>query len=299
MDKTRANTPATTCFLTVVNSKKDERQAQFLIRSLRSFGGPLQDCPFWVFAPQGMAFDVFPNMGNTSVVSLEMDGSYRQYILAEKVFACAQAETMVRPDIRSLVWLNLDCLVVNPPVLFDLEASQDAALRPVHVKNIGLLASEDLDDYWKTVYQITGVETIPYTVKSVVDSRVLRPYFNTHCFSINPTKGKLQAWRNTFTLLVADKEFQDGPCKDDLHRLFLHQAVFSALILKSLEKDRIRFLPLEYSYPLHLQNRLPAPRRIQRFDQLVCAVYEEPEYLEETGVQELLKTWLAANQFSG
>jgi hypothetical protein len=45
----------------------------------------------------------------------------------------------------TLVWLDLGCLVVQPPVLFELGSQYGAALRLVHIRNVGMPA-EALND---------------------------------------------------------------------------------------------------------------------------------------------------------
>lgn len=287
---------ASVIFLAVVNSKQEERQARLLIESLRAFGGELRDCPVWIFQPGTERLDGFGRLGDVSLLPLEIEAPYRRYELADKVFACARAEELAGPEVSSLVWTNLDCLIVNPPVLFALDSTCDAALRPVHIRNVGSPANEPLDDYWQAVYQETGVERIPYTVESFVDAQTIRPYYNTHCFSINPAKGILQAWREHFKSLVIDEAFQAGPCRDERHQVFLHQVVLSALIMKTLDQERLRWLPAAYSYPLHLQPDLPASRRIHSLNRMVCVVFEEADKLDQVEAEEPLKKWLAAHK---
>lgn len=38
-------------FITLVRSAEEEQRAHLLIESLRAFGGPLCNCPVWVFLP--------------------------------------------------------------------------------------------------------------------------------------------------------------------------------------------------------------------------------------------------------
>ncbi len=296
MDTTFSETAKTTQFLMVVNSPGEEQQARLLIESLRAFGGPLQDSSVWVFTLGTAPLKALAGVGNTACFPLSIEAPFRQYELADKVFACAKAEELAGPAVGSLVWLNLDCLIINPPILFDLAPPYAAALRPVHLRNVGSPAQAPLDDYWQTIYRAVGVERATYTVESFVDAQCLRPYFNTHCFSINPALGLLQAWREQFKALVTDGAFQAGPCRDELHQVFLHQAVLSGLIMKALAPARLRMLPPDYSYPLHLQPQIPAARRVHCLNQLVCAVYEEMDPADEVEIQEPLKSWLALHQ---
>ncbi len=295
MNKTYSDHPVR--YLTVVNSKEEAHQANLLISSLRRFGGRLgENCAVWLFLTDMKLSKDFSDGRDITLFPLEIDPDFRHYPLVEKVFACAQAEEMTGTEDRSLVWLNLDCLIINPPVLFELDGHYDAAFRPVHIRNVGSLASEPLDVYWQTVYQMVGIDRVPYTVESFVDTQIIRPYFNTHCFSINPKKGILKSWRECFTKLLLDKEFQTFSCQDDLHQIFLHQVVLSALVTKSVEQKRICLLPPGYSYPLHLQEKLPVSKRAKSLNQLVCLVYEDTTLLDGIDIQEPVISWLRNNR---
>jgi hypothetical protein len=279
-----------TCFVPLVGSADEEASARLL--------GLLGECAVWVFAldPDRVS-RALSGMEGVSCLPLAMDPELR-YPFAVKVQVCAQAEALAADEVRSLVWVTTQCLIVNPPVLFDLPASFDAAFRPVHIQNIGSLASEPLDNYWSEVYRAVGMDDTSRTVESFVDSRELRPYLNTHLFAIDPSQGLCQTWLQLFREMVADKAFQSGPCQDQLHRIFLHQAILSALVTKRLEWQRICLLPPEYSYPLHLHPEVSAVRRSQSLGDLVCPVYEGvyryPETLNGLPVQEPLKSWLMA-----
>jgi hypothetical protein len=279
-------------YLTVANSTEDMRQATLLLESLRRFGGEPGQCPVWLFSTRMDLAGDFSGLGELTLLPLEIDPAYRSYPIADKVAACAQAEAMAGAEVCALVWLNLDCLVINPPELFELGTDYDAAFRPVHIQNVGSPASQPLDGYWQTVYQAVGIDDSPYAVESFVDAQTIRPYYNTHCFSINPARGVLQAWRDIFAALVLDKEFQARFCADDRHQIFLHQVVLSALLVKSIEFKRLRVLTPDYSYPLHLQAKLPVAKRAQSLNRVVCMVYEDTTLLNQIEIQEPMLSWL-------
>ena len=191
-----------------------------------------------------------------------------------------------------MVWLSPSCLIVRPPALFDLAPPLEAAFRTVHHRNIGPPAEEPLDDFWEGVYHSVDLDDAPYTIESFADRCNIRPYFNTHCFSIDPDKGLCGAWAARFEELVADRDLQEGPCQDPLHRIFLHQAVLSALVARELPREHLRLLPPEYSYPLHMHGQVPPARRAGSLNELVCAVYEEDLCLDGISVYEPLRSWL-------
>jgi len=282
-----------TCFLIMFRSAEGERLARVVIDSLRAFGGPLRGCRVWAFVLDlDRAPHALPGMEAIQRFPLVVNEKYRAYPFVDKVQAYAKAEEMAGEEIRSLVWLSLDCLVVNPPLLFDLGASHDAAFRPVHHRNVGSLAHEPPDRFWQAVYRTLGIGDMPHTVESFVDSQALRPYFNTHCFAFNPAKGLGRAWWRCFQAMVADEAFQAGPCRDELHRVFLHQAILSTLAAKLLDWKRVRLLPPEYNYPLNLLSQMPPDRRAPALNGLVNAVYEDAFPWDEIAVEEPLRSWL-------
>jgi hypothetical protein len=288
-----------TRFLILFRSEAGERLARTVVESLRTFGGPLRDSEVWAFVldPERVSH-ALPNIEGIQRFPLTVQEEYR-YPFAEKVYACAQAEEMAGPEVRSLVWLSLDCLIINPPLLFDLGSECDVAFRPVHHRNIGSPAHEPLDDFWQGIYRALGVDDLPYAVESFADGQILRPYLNTHCFAWNPATGLGRAWWNHFKALARDDTFQAGPCRDELHQIFLHQAILSTLVPKVLDWERVRLLPPEYNYPLNLLSEMPPDRRAPTLNRLVNAVYEDAFPWGEIEVQEPLRSWLQERMSGG
>ncbi|OGO21004.1 MAG: hypothetical protein A2Z14_12615 [Chloroflexi bacterium RBG_16_48_8] len=66
-----------------------------------------------------------------------------------------------------------------------------------------------------------------------------------------------------------------------------------------LEWERIRILPSEYRYPLHLHQEVPSDFRPLSLNSQVCPVYEgfyqHPDTLNGLEDHEPLRTWLLAN----
>jgi len=283
---------------TLVQSDTGYRHARLLIESLRVYGGPLSACPVWVFWLDSLgAPEAYPGLENVRFVPLHLPEELDGVFFGAKVYACAIAERRAKEETRSLVWLNSQCLIVNPPVLFDLGPTVDAAFRPVHIQNVGLTVQEPLDEFWGGIYRAVGLADTPLAVESFLGTQRLRPYWNTHLFSIDPALGMLNRWLEVFTTMARDPAFMSGPCQDVDHRVFLHQAILSALLTKWLDWRRMRILPPEYSYPLHFHHRVLQARRPQALNSQVCPVYEEafryPDTLNGLQALEPLSTWLA------
>lgn len=286
-----------TVFVILVSTPRGRSHARLLIESIRAFGGSLSQSPIWLFeAGQQMdSEDMYEGL-DVDVHPLTVPDSVKQNWFAGKVCACAQAEELAASNVQTLIWMSSNCLVIQPPVLFELGSSFDAALRPVHIRNIGCLASDPLDAFWERVYQAVGLDDVQATVESFVDDQRLRAYYNSHAFAINPSIGLMRQWYETFEVLVGDEAFQAGACQDELHQIFLHQAVLSALIPTLLELDRIRMLPPDYNYPYNLQGQVPAHKRAAALNELVCIAYEDrllnPDEVKDIDIHEPLRAWL-------
>ena len=92
------------------------------------------------------------------------------------------------------------------------------------------------------------------------------------------------------------RAFQSNACQDELYRIFLHQAVLSALTVTLLGPDRIRLLPPDYSYPYNLHSSVPPERRARALNDLVCIAYEDrpldPRVVSDIQIDEPLRSWL-------
>jgi hypothetical protein len=284
---------------------QQERNARLQVNSLRTFGGRMSGCPVQVYYPDLAAADqeAWQGLENVHLVPLGEVHAPR-YWFSLKAHVGARAEEWAGPEVQTLVWLAPENLIVQPPLLFDLAASDHtppykAAFRTVHHSNVGSPADQPLDAFWAAVYRSVGLDEALYTTRSFIDDRELRPYWNTHCFAVDPALGLLQAWREGFRALVDDADFQSGPCRDVAHQVFLHQAVLCALLTRELTVEQVRALPPEYSYPLHMHDQVPPTLQAKTLNQLVCAVYEDVLPLEGLVVHEPLRSWLEQRRNSG
>lgn len=286
-----------TVFLTLVRSPRERSCARVLIESIRSFGGTLSHCPIWLFEadPQWAPCNSLESM-DVQVFSLIVPDTVRRFYFADKVCACAKAEEMVTSAVQSLIWIDPACLIVRPPLLFGLDQTFDAAVRPVHIRNVGLSPTVPLDGFWKKIFMKVGVHDTEATVETFIDGQRIRSYFNSHAFATNPSKGLLRRWSECFEALVCDEEYQKGICQDQARQIFLHQAVWSALLVTSLDPKRIRLLPPDYNYPYNLHQSVPLDRRVDTLNDLVCIAYEDrsldPSLVDDIDIHEPLRSWL-------
>lgn len=290
-----------TVFMTIFHSESCEAQAVLLVKSLRRFGGYLRDSPFWIFHFQPtFTPKIISELPCSRLIQFDSDQKTSGYEFGEKIAACALAEKMAKGEFKSLVFLSLDCLIVNEPILYDLSGFMQAAFRTPHIKNVGSPANEAMDDYWKGICDLIKPPESPFTVETYVDLKRIRPYFNTHNFSIDPSVGVFGKWLECFCELVADNAFQRTACKDETHRIFLHQAILSTLLMKMMDIRRFRFLPPEYNYPMNFHKEMPEDRKPRFLNELVSPVFEEKlakieDIARNIQIREPLLSWLCEN----
>ncbi len=285
-----------TVFATFVDHPSQLPGASLLVESIRTFGGPLSESYIWIFHDNNLSESDIQLKGNgTKIISLEIPERISDYPFSGKVTACARAEEMIGSLYKSLVWMAPDCLVLRPPILFDLDGIDDAALRPVHICNIGSPAGEPLNGYWEEIFHNAGISDIDGTVESFVDCRTLRAYYNSHAFAVNPSWGLMSSWYNLFAKLVSNRRFQKKHCADEMHKVFLHQAAMSTILASA--EIRIRMLPEEYCYPYNLHATVPKDRRARTLNELVCIAYEKRslnlDSMTDIIIEEPLRTWFS------
>lgn len=288
-----------TIFVTKFRSAAGKAMIRLLIDSLRAFGGEMSRCPMWVFNVNPQEFPGRDLEGPAvQVIPLDVPADLLEYELGDKVYACARAEQLAPAETGALVWIDASCLIAKPPMLYALDENTDAAVRPVHIRNVGLTASEPLNDYWREVYRTVGISDLETRIVSFVDEQIIRPYYNTHAFAVNPAVGLLRRWLDLFRRLIGDQAFQAGACRDALHRIFLHQALLSAQIEADLAPERVRILPPEYNYPYNLHSSISAARRAKALNDLATLTYEErsldPAVIDDIEIHEPLRSFLCA-----
>jgi hypothetical protein len=112
-----------------------------------------------------------------------------------------------------------------------------------------------------------------------------------------PEMGLLEAWKREFQRVHCKPEFQPFYQQDVRYQIFIHQAVLSGLILRTLEQDEIQELPEDINYPLNLHaTEVPPQHRPASLNDLVTCRHEGYEALREDlkgiAVKEPLKSWL-------
>jgi len=296
-----AGAPATLAVATYAGSEEQVRSVRALVRSLRERGGAYRDSVVHVVLtdPERVPGDALRGAG-VELVPLALEPAVLNYPLALKAFVAAEVERRVRGRAASLAWLDPGVLVLQPPAALDLGGAADATVRPVSLANtVGIPPGTPPDAYWAPIYAASALDyrTLP-ALQTVVDAVPVQPYYNCEVYAVNPELGICAEWVRILSGLLHDTAYQQAACTTFLKRLFLHQAVLSAVLQARVAPDRLRPLPLTAGYPFNQHAQLAPARRVASLDDTAAVIFDtawqqQPGWLGAIPAGEALRAWLA------
>ena len=293
-------------FACFVAGQKDIQKALILAESIRSFAVDFSAAPIWLMVPQGskqLSKKVRARIDALEIKlhPFEIDPQAAGFPFAGKVVASAAAESLAFEQAAQLVWMDALSLVINSPDELLLNQAALLACRPVDHITIGSPYQKPLDPFWDSVYQSCGVtEDDIFPMITSADQVRIRPYINAGMLVVRPEHKLLQLWRDTFLESYQDNCFLDYYEENRLYKIFIHQAVLSAIVIASINQTEIKQLPYLVNYPLHMHTQYPADRRPKSINELVSCRYEQffskPNWRDMIPVEPPLKDWLAERE---
>ena len=293
-----------TAFLTYVASAEQEKAALVLLRSLRAFGGSLAQAPF--FVAQVDAKDWQPGRlrkAGAGMIAVPMAPGAPPYPFQAKVLALAAAEKHLQGKFQVVVYLDAETIILSEPSAWVLAAGKAMAIRPVHLVNqVGVNSGQPLDAYWQGIYQHFGqLPADRPPLRSLVDQQDIQPYYSCVITAFDPALGLMAQWKKAALALMADKAFQDAAVKDPRQRIFLHQAVLSALLNLRLAPERIDVPGHLANYPMSLHSRMPAELQARSLDDVVCLYVDSlwqsrPDWWRDMAAGEKIAAFLSQVQ---
>jgi hypothetical protein len=290
-------------FITLAVPGKSALKALMMANSLRSFGGHLKSSPIWVLVPEGMnrfsnaVQDHFKRL-KVATIPFKIEPNEQKFPFASKIAAASHAEEIAKKESELLVWLDCDNIILKEPDEFLLPSGVTLGYRPVHHKLIGPSWGEPLDPFWNLIYQSCAVPGDRQFQMTTHAGEKTRPYFNAGTFVIRPERHLMAQWRNAFLKSFNQPEFQTLYQKDDRYIIFMHQAVFTGVLLHDLKPVEMWELSLNINYPLHLHREIPVDLRPGDLAELTTLRYENifdsPGWQGNLPIPEPLRSWLEA-----
>jgi hypothetical protein len=296
--------PETLVFASTVFPRRGpETNSLLLAESIRSFGGTLSRAPIWYFVPdygERLSDDTRDRLLalGVALTPFEIEPEVARFPFTGDAEAAALAESRALGCADFLAWLNPNTLVLREPGGFLLPDGKVLGYRPVHHINVGSRYGEPLDPFWTLIYRLCGVpEERVFPMRTHVDGETLRPYFNAGCHATRPGRGLLRAWRDAFLRIYRDPALMELYRENGAYKVFVHQAVFTGVVLAACSRDEILELPRGYNYPLHLHGEDVSGHRPSSLEELVTVrhegFYADPDWARKMPAGEPLKRWIA------
>ena len=289
----------------VIEAGKLEHMALTLAESIRTFAGPVKDCPVYAVHPAHNPLpsnDTIANLTKLKVifVSADLNRSFRGDApgdrIANKTFASAFLEEHLEASSGTLLFLDTDTLVLNLLDELILDEATDCAVKPVDIKNIGIPWGDDPDHFWREIYSMADVagRYRAFKVETTVDNLSISSYFNSGVIAVKPPKKILRYWASCTQEMGRRRDFLPGLTPTQILRR--NQALFAACLISRIEKERIRILPARFNYPFRLHTQMQPSSRIQHLDLINILHYhdhfETNSWRDEISVSPQLMEWI-------
>ena len=268
-------------FTSYAGASAQLQNVRHLAESIRTFGGKYSEAPIRVYCPQVLIDSetvLIEKLGafNVEVKPVVIPNEASWFYLGGMVFSAAAAEADASGVATVLVFMGSDTIVLQEPEEFILAEGKSLGYRPVFHKNISLLYSEPLDEYWKRVYADMNIkESSIFPMVTPADDDTIRPYFNAACLSVRPEKGLFARWAETFTALNKDSVLMSLCENDFFKRVFTFQVALSGTILNNIARDEMVELSNRINYPIFFKEMYGAKHDFHDITGITTIRYEQ------------------------
>jgi hypothetical protein len=122
----REKTPSL-AFVTCLAGKDQEASAAMLLESIRTFGGPFQNCPIHVMLadPDHLGGEKLRSWG-VKLIPVQMEPCAKGYPFAFKAYAAARIEEPMAGKVQTLIWMDPETLLLRPLGALELQGAAQA-----------------------------------------------------------------------------------------------------------------------------------------------------------------------------
>jgi lipopolysaccharide biosynthesis glycosyltransferase len=292
-------------FVLVVEHNDLEPKSTLLVESIRRYEA-LKLAPIYVVQPR-----TGPPPSKACLSSLAQNGAvfifadlnreWRRHSMMNKVYASALVEELVENKVQTLVFLDSDVLVTSGPDGIELNGEEAVAVAPIAEWRLGQMGQpvdEPITQIWELVFDVCGVKWPPsWQISTMIDKRVIFPYFNSGVVAVQPTLGIFRKWRENANRLAQDERAHKIP-ENSRDYTFLDQTTLAGTLLAELPREKIRVLSHRYNYPLHAHNVMPEEVRAKALEDIHFVHYHghfsNLYWMDDIQVSEPFKAWLLA-----
>jgi len=256
-------------FLLCVERGPLEDQSVLLCRSIRRWAGAFADAPIHAYRPRegpGLSERGRRELDGLEVFLHEepLNREFVDYPMGNKMFACLAAQSQLGEDV--LVFCDSDSVFTGEPADLALSDDVDVAARPVGNTGRGSEgAGHEHEPYWRTLYELAGVEGEGAWVETANTGERIRGYWNGGLLAVRRASGIYGEWLDLFRLLIAEGHMPKGSINN------MDQLALAGTLAR--RPDRVGSLDYRYNYPIPQRAELPGSQRTADLDELIHIHY--------------------------
>lgn len=274
-------------FATFAQDEPELEQALVLARSLRTFGGEMNEAPFWLYLPvesPGLPERIGSRSAllNIEVRTSATPEAAMDYYYSGKTFAAGNAEGAAAGHFMMLAWLDADNIIAQEPEDFLLSDGVCFGWRPVMLKHFGSDYNKPPDSFWARLYEKLSVKSESiFPITTPVDNQQIRAYFNAGILIVRPERGILRKWPVFYEKLYSDPFYQEECKKDIKKNIFLHQTALAGAVLNMLSREEMICFDDNYNYPFFFFDKYPAEKQLRSLDDAVTIRHDGVMYRDK------------------
>lgn len=248
---------------------------ELLVRSVRQMKGFFSKIPIYVMVPEEEK-DPVKSLWNlekeAQITAFEIQGKRSKFPFKDKIHAAFGAEQKaLQEGISQLIWMDTDSFFVREKENLLLNESEVIGLRPVDKQNIGVEWDTRKTSLWKFIMEKLQVEESSlFPIRSSVDEILLYPYFNAGFFVTRPEQRLMKSWKDAFEELFLEEKLLSLYEQDFRNAIFIHQVVFSMVVISRFSEEQIKMLSADISFPLHLLEEMSEKRKLDLKEAISC-----------------------------
>jgi hypothetical protein len=182
-----------------------------------------------------------------------LDHPYVYFPFLDKIYAAAHCESKM---VTSFLWIDVDSYFHKATSNLYKETIR---INPVDKKNIGILKEAPTPDLWVDLLKIVHMDEAIYrlhTVETTISKETIYPYFNLGMVYLSPSYAIFHDTKQLLIDALSNQVFLEKLRNKPTYQIFLHQAIFSLVLLKKISFEKIHPLPKGLNFPLHLLEEL-------------------------------------------
>lgn len=225
-------------------------QATLLYKSIIENTQLSKECEIYAVTPEHLNMTVA--LAGIKQLKVSIQPQHNDIPYVEKMFAAAAFESICDEE---YIWMDVDSYFFKN---LEYRKSTEIYVNPVDDKNIGDIFGEERSELWrilKTKFDLSDI--YPFLTTRVTKERIY-PYYNVSMVLVNNNKEIFKLVKESINELFNIESIMRMINMSELHRTYIHQAIFTCVILKLYNKS-IKPLPYGVNYSFSYHEKTPTP----------------------------------------